>query len=62
MPNQPTNDRYQQDANRIWPAAVAAESPVQPPYREARRSRPLSWAELNALPAGTSTRHGLNTR
>ncbi|MEU2611240.1 DNA repair protein [Micromonospora sp. NPDC007271] len=61
MPNQP-NDRYQQDVERIWPAAVAERFPAQPPYREVRSSRPLSWAGLNALPAGASARHGLNTR
>jgi len=62
MPNQP-NDRYQQDVERSWEAAGAAgRFPAQAAYREARSDRPLSWAELNALPAGTSTRDGLNTR
>ncbi|MFU8853719.1 DNA repair protein [Micromonospora sp. SL1-18] len=61
MPNQPS-DRYQQDIERSWPAATAGPCPVQPPHREVRNGRPLSWAELNALPAGTSTQHGLNTR
>jgi hypothetical protein len=62
MPNKP-NDRYQQDTERSWQAAGAIGGcPAQPPYREARSDAPLSWAELNALPAGTSARHGLNTR
>ncbi|MEU5720677.1 MULTISPECIES: DNA repair protein [unclassified Micromonospora] len=62
MPNQP-NDRYQQEIERSWPAAGPAEGfPAQPAHREARSAGQLSWAELNALPAGTSTRHGLNSR
>ncbi|WP_091673596.1 DNA repair protein [Micromonospora auratinigra] len=61
MPNQP-NDRYQQDAESSWQAAEAAgRFPAQPRYRESRADT-LSWAELNALPAGTSTRRDLNTR
>lgn len=59
MPNQP-NDRYQQDTEQSWRAAGAVERfPAQPPYREARRDAPLSWAELNALPPA-ATRRGLN--
>ncbi|MFC0005721.1 DNA repair protein [Micromonospora siamensis] len=60
MPNQP-NDRYQQDTDRAWEAArnAAARFPAQPAYREARSGDSPSWAELNALPAGTSTRRGL---
>lgn len=62
MPNQP-NDRYQQDTERSWRAVEAAgRFPAQPAYREARADSPLSWAELNALPAGASTRRGLNAR
>ncbi|MEV0155123.1 DNA repair protein [Micromonospora sp. NPDC050686] len=62
MPNQP-NDRYQQDADRIWMAAEAAgRFPAQPSYREARAAAGLSWAELNALPAGASPRRGLTAR
>ncbi|MFU8871042.1 DNA repair protein [Micromonospora sp. SL4-19] len=61
MPNQP-NDPYQQDSERGWPAAEAVGCPAQPPYREARANGALSWAALNALPARTSTRRGLNAR
>ncbi|WP_091348584.1 DNA repair protein [Micromonospora rhizosphaerae] len=62
MPNQP-NDRYQQDTERSWPTTAAAgRFPAQPPYREARTRGPLSWAELNALPASASTRRALNAR
>ncbi|SBT37135.1 hypothetical protein GA0070621_0044 [Micromonospora narathiwatensis] len=61
MPKQP-DDRYQQDAERNWPATVRAERiPAQSRHRETR-TRSLSWAALNALPAGVSARHGLNTR
>ncbi|WP_091604339.1 DNA repair protein [Micromonospora mirobrigensis] len=59
MPNQ-SNDRYQQDTDRAWEVAMAAgRFPAQPAYREARSGDSPSWAELNALPAGTSTRRGL---
>ncbi len=62
MPNQP-NDRYQQDTERAWRAAGDAPLvPAQSRYRESRADGALSWAELNALPAGASTRRGLNTR
>ncbi|SCG66785.1 hypothetical protein GA0070560_12412 [Micromonospora halophytica] len=66
MPMQP-NDRYQQDSERAWQAAEAAgRFPTQPPYREARTGRGadavLSWSDLNSLPAGASSRRGLNTR
>lgn len=62
MPNQP-NDRYQQDTERSWQAVEGAgRSPAQHRHREARADTPLPWAELNALPAGATTRRGLNTR
>ncbi|MEH0981014.1 DNA repair protein [Micromonospora sp. CPCC 205556] len=66
MPNQP-NDRYQQDTERAWQAAAAAERfPAQPPYREARTGRDtnaaLSWSDLNSLPAGSTSRRGLKAR
>ncbi|MFI9642077.1 DNA repair protein [Micromonospora sp. NPDC051925] len=66
MPKQP-NDRYQQDDVRIWGTAeTAGRFPTQPRYREARCGRgldaPLSWAELNTLPAGSSSRRGLTAR
>ncbi|MFI7430468.1 DNA repair protein [Micromonospora sp. NPDC049836] len=62
MPIQP-NDRYQQDSERSWGAVEdPGRFPAQPRYREARAGSPLSWAELNALPARVSTRSGLNTR
>jgi hypothetical protein len=66
MPKQP-NDRYQQDTERLWRAAeTAGRFPAQPPYRGARAAGgtggTLGWAELNKLPAGVSTRHGLNSR
>ena len=62
MPNEP-NDRYQQDTERSWRAAEAAgRFPAQPRYREARTNAPFSWADLNALPAGASTRRGLTAR
>jgi hypothetical protein len=62
MPNQP-NDRYQQDTARSWRAAEdAGRFPAQPPYRESRTTTALSWAALNALPAGTSSRRGLTAR
>ncbi len=60
MPNHP-NDRYQQDLERNWSAVEDGRSPAQPRYCESRAATPLSWAELNALPAGASTRRGLNT-
>ncbi|MFC4145658.1 DNA repair protein [Micromonospora mangrovi] len=62
MPQKP-NDRYQQDTEQSWRAAGAAgRFPAQPPYRESRTTATLSWAELNALPAGASTRRGLTAR
>lgn len=61
MPNEP-NDRYQQDAEQRWQAVEAAgRFPAQADYRGARRGS-LSWAALNALPAGASTRRGLTAR
>lgn len=61
MPIQP-NDRYQQDTERSWGVVEdPGRFPAQPRYREARSATPLSWADLNALPARVSTRHGLNT-
>ncbi|MGS2614872.1 DNA repair protein [Micromonospora sp. LZ34] len=63
MPNQP-NDRYQQDTQRLWRTPEAAgRFPGQPPYRGNRAAADaLPWGELNKLPAGASTRPGLNTR
>ncbi|MFR9775946.1 DNA repair protein [Micromonospora sp. MS34] len=62
MPNQP-NDRYQQDTERSWQAVEGAgRFPAQPRYRENRAAATLSWAELNALPAGAANRRDLNTR
>ncbi len=58
MPHEP-NDRFQQDAERGWRAtADAGRFPAQPAYREVR-DRALSWAELNAQPAGTAAWRGL---
>ncbi|MEV0002133.1 DNA repair protein [Micromonospora sp. NPDC050980] len=60
MPHNP-NDRFQQDPARSWRAVgPTARFPAQPDYREARRRR-VSWAELNAQPAGTSAWRGLTT-
>ncbi|PWR08688.1 DNA repair protein [Micromonospora acroterricola] len=65
MPIQP-NDRYQQDPERLWRAAEAAgRFPAQARYHGARATsatEALPWAELNKLPAGRSSRRGLNTR
>ncbi|MEV1332033.1 DNA repair protein [Micromonospora costi] len=66
MPNQP-NDRYQQDTDRIWRTPEAGgRFPAQPPYRGNRGvdadEKALGWEALNALPAGASARHGLNSR
>ncbi|MEH1165366.1 hypothetical protein V6V47_08260 [Micromonospora sp. CPCC 205539] len=65
MPIQP-NDRCQQDPDGLWPAAEGAERfPIQPRYRRARAGGSvdlLPWSELNKLPVGSSSRHGLNTR
>ncbi|MFJ6195533.1 DNA repair protein [Micromonospora sp. NPDC092111] len=66
MPKQP-NDRYQQDTAQVWRAAEAAgRFPAQSPYRGARCGRgtnaPLSWGDLNSLPAGVSSRRGLTAR
>ncbi|MCM0676718.1 DNA repair protein [Micromonospora phytophila] len=65
MPNQP-NDRYEQDTERLWRSPEAAgRFPAQPPYRGSRTTagaNALGWGELNKLPAGASTRRGLNTR
>ncbi|MET8353437.1 MULTISPECIES: DNA repair protein [unclassified Micromonospora] len=65
MPIQP-NDRYQQDPERLWRAAEAAgRFPAQPRYRGTRTTgvaRAVPWAVLNKLPAGSSSRRGLNTR
>jgi hypothetical protein len=59
------DDRYEQQAEGRWRGA-RVRFPAQPPYREvrhARRAEPaLSWAELDRLPAGASTRRGLNAR
>ncbi|MCX4474068.1 DNA repair protein [Micromonospora sp. NBC_01655] len=65
MPNLP-DDRYQQDTERHWRGAGGGRFPTQPAYREVRDARhtepALSWAELNRLPAGVSTRRGLTAR
>ncbi|SCG56671.1 hypothetical protein GA0070623_2445 [Micromonospora rifamycinica] len=63
MPRQ-TNDRYQQDSPPIWGTAeTTGRFPAQPRYREARCRHGadplLSWAELDSLPAGCSSRRGL---
>lgn len=63
MPIQP-NDHYQQDPERRWQAAEAAGGdPPQPRYRNPRTvgSGALSWAGLNMLRIGSSSRHRLNT-
>ncbi|MBQ1030192.1 DNA repair protein [Micromonospora sp. SD19] len=63
MPIQP-NDQYEQDPERLWRAAEAVGgNPPQPRYRNPRTvgSGDLSWAGLNKLPAGSSSRHRLNT-
>ncbi|MEU5913983.1 DNA repair protein [Micromonospora sp. NPDC047527] len=60
MPIQP-NDRHQQDPARQWRATGAAgRFPAQPRHRARRTSGALSWAELDALPAGTSSLRHLN--
>ncbi|GIJ78370.1 hypothetical protein [Micromonospora phaseoli] len=61
MPIEP-NDRYQQDAARVWRSVTTAgRFPAQPPYRGHRRSAGrISWHALNNLPAGTNLRR-LNT-
>ncbi|QOC93184.1 DNA repair protein [Micromonospora craniellae] len=59
MPIQP-NDRYGQDTRRIW--GDAGRFPGQPSYRGHRADLgTLSWHDLNALPAGFSSRRHLNT-
>ncbi|MET8041729.1 DNA repair protein [Micromonospora sp. NPDC005215] len=63
MPNEPYH-RYQQDPERLWRAAESAGGiPPQPRYRNPRMvgGGVLSWAGLNNLPAGSSSRHRLNT-
>ncbi|WCN82658.1 DNA repair protein [Micromonospora sp. LH3U1] len=64
MPIQP-NDHYQQDPERLWQAAeTVGGNPPQPRYRNPRAAggtNALSWAGLNKLPAGSSSRHRLNT-
>ncbi|MFV2100521.1 DNA repair protein [Micromonospora sp. LOL_024] len=61
MPIEP-NDRYQQDAARMWRGgATAGRFPAQPPYRGNRNGAgTLSWHALNNLPAGSNLRR-LNT-
>ncbi|MFC5924788.1 DNA repair protein [Micromonospora vulcania] len=65
MPIQP-NDRHQQDPERFWRATdTSGRFPAQPRYRGIRTTGDpdaLPWSELNKLPAGRSTRRGLNTR
>lgn len=61
MPIQP-NDPFRQPT-RLWRAVeTAADGPTQARYRMLRTTGGLSWAALNGLPAGSSSRHGLNTR
>ncbi|MBM0231468.1 DNA repair protein [Micromonospora sp. STR1_7] len=64
MPIQP-NDRHQQDPERLWAAAEAVERlPAQPRHRGPRATgdaNGMSWAALNKLRVGSSSRHGLNT-
>ncbi|MET7667465.1 hypothetical protein [Micromonospora luteifusca] len=64
MPIQP-NHQYQQDPERLWQAAeTVGQLPPQPRYRNPRAAGgvgTLSWARLNKLPAGSSSRHRLNT-
>jgi hypothetical protein len=61
MPIQP-NDHFQQDPERLWQAADAVGgNPPQPRYRNPRTvGSALSWARLNKLSAGSSSRHRLN--
>ncbi|MEU4550587.1 DNA repair protein [Micromonospora violae] len=64
MPIQPS-DHYQQDPERLWLAAEAVGgNPPQPRYRNPRAigTGALSWARLNKLSVGSSSRHRLNTR
>ncbi|MEV4820679.1 hypothetical protein ACGFIE_13765 [Micromonospora sp. NPDC049275] len=62
MPIQP-NAPFHQNPTRLWRAAEATGPlPAQPRYRVTRTTGELSWAKLNKLPAGSSSRHGLNTR
>ncbi|MEU8182132.1 DNA repair protein [Micromonospora sp. NPDC049044] len=63
MPNEPYH-RYQQDPESRWHAAQTARGiPPQPRYRNPRRigGSVLSWAGLNNLAAGSSSRHRPNT-
>ncbi|MFD6565054.1 DNA repair protein [Micromonospora profundi] len=61
MPTEP-NDRHLQDPERQWRAAEAVgHLPAQPRHRAPRTTGALSWAALDALPAGSSSRHRLNT-
>ncbi|MGC4747248.1 DNA repair protein [Micromonospora sp. DT201] len=64
MPIQP-NHHYQQDPERLWQAAKAVrDGPPQPRYRNPRAvggADALSWAGLNRLSVGSSSRHRLNT-
>ncbi|MEV4494206.1 hypothetical protein AB0J84_00650 [Micromonospora arborensis] len=64
MPMQP-NHHYQQDPERLWQAAETVGGlPPQPRYRNPRAvggADILSWARLNRLSAGSSSRHRLNT-
>ncbi|MEV4120470.1 DNA repair protein [Micromonospora sp. NPDC049645] len=63
MPIQP-KDHYQQDPERLWQVAEAVGgNPPQPRYRNPRTAGggALSWAGLNKLSTGSSSRHRLNT-
>ncbi|RQX18450.1 DNA repair protein [Micromonospora ureilytica] len=62
MPIQPS-DNYQQNPERLWQAADAVGgNPPQPRYRNPRTigGGALSWAGLNKLSVGSSSRHRLN--
>ncbi|MEH1102645.1 DNA repair protein [Micromonospora sp. CPCC 205561] len=58
------NDRYHQDPERRWRATEAAgRFPAQSAYRGRRAgTEALPWSDVNELPAGASSRGGLNTR
>ncbi|MEU6078290.1 DNA repair protein [Micromonospora sp. NPDC047074] len=63
MPNQP-NARHHQDPARLWQTTAATgRYPAQSAYR-GHRAGPgaLPWSEVNKMPAGASSRGGLNTR
>lgn len=59
MPKHPI-DRQQRDTARLWPALQGTgNTPAQAPYvgcRSRRADTTRSWADLNRVPAGVSTR------